>query len=314
MKIFLENVNLNSSSGPNSFARKMLPYISDHGCVISNLQEADIALCFIESTIGKISIPRVQRLDGIYFNTSQDFNLLNSNIKKTFLDSQGIIFQSNFNKELITKWYGKPDNFTVIHNGADLKSINNTSTMKNTKYDNIWCCAASWRPHKRLKENIDYFLQHKGNNDLLIIAGDVPEDQKKIDKSIAYFGNLNQTQLYSLYKASKYFLHLAWLDHCPNVVVDARACGCHIICSSAGGTKEIAGPDATIIEESTTTTVEIQEYEEGITAAAAADNNINNNQKEKKFNNDVSVLHNSEIINNPMYKNLAATIQKKSVL
>ena len=74
--------------------------------------------------------------------------------------------------------------------------------------------------------------------------------------------------------------------------------------------------DATIIEESTTTTVEIQEYEEGITAAAAADNNINNNQKEKKINNDVSVLHNSEIINNPMYKdkNLAATIQKKSVL
>ena len=27
------------------------------------------------------------------------------------------------------------------------------------------------------------------------------------------------------------------------------ACGCQIICSSAGGTKEIAGPDAVIVKE-----------------------------------------------------------------
>ena len=37
----------------------------------------------------------------------------------------------------------------------------------------------------------------------------------------------------------KYFLHLAWLDHCPNVVVDAQAAGCNVICSSSGGTSEI---------------------------------------------------------------------------
>ena len=42
---------------------------------------------------------------------------------------------------------------------------------------------------------------------------------------------------------------MAWLDHCPNVVVDARAAGCKIVCSSAGGTREIAGADAIIVEE-----------------------------------------------------------------
>ena len=55
--------------------------------------------------------------------------------------------------------------------------------------------------------------------------------------------------LISLYKRSKKFLHLAWLDHCPNVVVDARASGCEIVCASAGGTREIAGSNATVIEE-----------------------------------------------------------------
>ena len=44
-------------------------------------------------------------------------------------------------------------------------------------------------------------------------------------------------------------IHLARYDSCPNVVVDARAAGCQIICSSIAGTKEIAGPDATVIYE-----------------------------------------------------------------
>ena len=44
-------------------------------------------------------------------------------------------------------------------------------------------------------------------------------------------------------------MHLSYLDHCPNVVVDARAAGCRIICSSSGGTREIAGRTATTIEE-----------------------------------------------------------------
>jgi len=42
---------------------------------------------------------------------------------------------------------------------------------------------------------------------------------------------------------------LAWLDHCPNVVVDAQGAGCKIVCSSTGGTKEVAGTDAIILEE-----------------------------------------------------------------
>ena len=55
--------------------------------------------------------------------------------------------------------------------------------------------------------------------------------------------------LLSLYKRSKKFIHLAYLDHCPNVVVDAQAAGCEIICSSTGGTHEIVN-NGTIVNES----------------------------------------------------------------
>ena len=42
-------------------------------------------------------------------------------------------------------------------------------------------------------------------------------------------------------------LYSARYDSCPNVVVDARAAGWQVICSSIAGTKEIAGPDAIVI-------------------------------------------------------------------
>ena len=60
---------------------------------------------------------------------------------------------------------------------------------------------------------------------------------------------LDIPSLYSLYRASNYFIHLGRFDNCPNVVVDARAAGCHIICSSLGGTVEVAGQWSTVIVE-----------------------------------------------------------------
>lgn len=249
MKIFLENVNINDSGGPNSFAKKLIPKLLNNSCSFVKQEEADVSLCFIESRNHSLSIPRVQRLDGIYFNTEQDYNALNSNIKKTYQNSEGVIFQSEFSKKLVTKHFGSFDNSTVIYNGADIESINRCTPMNKGKYDNIWSCAASWRPHKRLNDNVNYFLEHKGPNDLMIVAGEVAPSLKVNEPNVVYFGKLNQNQLYSLYKSSKYFLHLGWCDNCPNVVVDARACGSHIVCSSVGGGIEIAGPNATIIQE-----------------------------------------------------------------
>ena len=98
-----------------------------------------------------------------------------------------------------------------------------------------------------MDENIRYFIEHASDRDCLIVAGKTSYGQSH--PRVFFTGDFPHNALISLYKRSKYFLHLAWLDHCPNVVVDARASGCQIICSSAGGTKEIAGLDAIVIAE-----------------------------------------------------------------
>ena len=249
MNIFLDNVDLSSASGPNHFASKLKNYMELQGDEFTSAKKFDVQLSFIQST-NKIA-PIFQRLDGIYFNSQQDYDRMNASIKETYRQAKGVVFQSNFNKELTFKYFGEHDNYRVIHNGADLGFINQIKPLKNDileQFDDVWSCASSWRPHKRLRENIRYFLEHSKDSDCLIVAGSVQQDEFVKHNRIFYVGDVDIRTLYSIYKKSKYFLHLAFLDHCPNVVVDAAACGCHIICSSTGGTKEVA-INGTVVEE-----------------------------------------------------------------
>jgi len=250
MNIYLDNVNLGSTSGPNHFGSKLVKYMSRLGDSFTGDKKYDVQLSFIQSNTQVA--PIYQRLDGIYFNSSQDFEKLNAAIKDTYSKAKGVIFQSEFNKELTFKYFGTHDNYKVIHNGADLERINGVRPLRNLvldRFDAVWCCASSWRPHKRLRDNITYFLENSNKNDCMVVAGQAPKEDAIKHERVFYVGNLDVETLYGLYKRSKYFVHLAYLDHCPNVVVDAAACGCHIICSSAGGTKEIAIGGTIIVED-----------------------------------------------------------------
>lgn len=249
MKILLDNVSLGSTTGPNHFGTKLKKYLEKRGDSI-NSGIPDVQLSFIEATQRFGNIPMVQRLDGIYFNKMFDFNAQNKNILNTYNNAAGVVFQTEFNRRLTFKYFGHHPNSIVIRNGADLEMINSVDPLENDitkRYKKVWSCASSWRPHKRLKDNIDYFLENSKEDECLIVAGDTPEIVK--NDRVFYVGNLNIANLIALYKASDYFIHLAWLDHCPNVVVDARASGCKIICSSSGGTAEIAGTDAIVVSE-----------------------------------------------------------------
>jgi len=252
MNIHLENITLQSTSGPNHFASKLIKYMQKSGVTFNGKEDPNAILCFIESSRRTFNnTPFIQRLDNIYFNVDQNYNLQNANIKRIYDNANGIIFQSNYSKNLITRWFGTHSKSAVIHNGADIEYIESITPAEHTKldkYEKIWCCASSWRPHKRLNENIRYFLEHSGEKDCLVVAGSGYDKIYKHER-IFYVGNLNIEQLISLYKRANSFIHLAYLDCCPNVVVDARASGCEIICASSGGSNEVAGIAATVIQE-----------------------------------------------------------------
>ena len=256
MKVFTHNFNPNSNSGPNKFTRTLFNQLVKDGKVnLSSQEEADVEFCLIQQQVHKVK-PMILRLDGIWFNSDQDYTQQNMPIRYAYQNSNAVVFQSKFNKELTEHWFGHHDNSHVIHNAADLNLIKRVNTHfwdnKFGKDTEVWSCASNWRPHKRLEENIRYFMEFAPKDAIFAIAGALgTDDAKKIpdDKRIILMGELDYMSLLSLYKRSSTFVHLAYLDHCPNVVVDAQASGCKIICSSTGGTKEVVSNGFVIIED-----------------------------------------------------------------
>ena len=48
-------------------------------------------------------------------------------------------------------------------------------------------------------------------------------------------------------KSCDYQLHLAFIDICPNSVLEGMACGLNVLCSNLGGTPEIVGDNGIIL-------------------------------------------------------------------
>ena len=257
MKVFTHNFNPNSNSGPNKFTRTLFnKLIKDKNLVLCNQHEADVEFCLIQQQAHKVK-PMVLRLDGIWFNSEQEYDKQNAPIKFAYKNADAVVFQSKFNKMLTEKWFGKHNNSHIIHNAADSALISRIDkNYWNSKFGinvEVWTCASNWRPHKRLKENVRYFLEFAPKDAVLAIAGKLPIDEAREilakDDRIYFLGELDYVSLLSLYRRSNTFIHLAYLDHCPNVVVDAQAAGCKVICSSSGGTSEIVNRGKVIIED-----------------------------------------------------------------
>ena len=258
MKVLLDGADPRSSSGPNSFARKLFDALTEagHGVAYALGNDAwspDVRLSFIQSTPVLDPVPTALRLDGIYFNTRQSWEEMNRPIRSSYESADLIVHQTDFDKRLIERYFGAHPESVVIRNAGDPgKSMSIAPLVHPTldSFEQTWVSASSWRPHKRLRENIRYFQEHAGKWDCMVVAGQVNEDLTGVSLERVFFaGDLDQASLASLYRRATFFVHLAWLDHCPNVVVDARASGCRIICASSGGTEEVAGREAIVVEE-----------------------------------------------------------------
>lgn len=237
MRIQFENVDLNSRSGPNGFGLKLARQFMRDGHELTN-DRPDVRLSFIQS-MNNFN-PMVLRLDGIYFNSLQDWKAMNEPIRRSYDHASAVIVQSEFDKKLVFRFFGERENVHVIHNGTDTKLINSIQAQ-NFNRENTWMCASSWRPHKRLDENIRLFQQLKKDGDSLLVAGSNARVSEETNvEGVHFLGDLNWESMISCMKASANFIHLSWLDHCPNVVVDAKAAGCRLHVSEAGGTAELA--------------------------------------------------------------------------
>jgi glycosyltransferase involved in cell wall biosynthesis len=256
---------MESSSGPNSFGKRLAMALFEAGHVVEleDGTNSDVSIVFIEPSGRHLAKKVIQRLDGIWFSPSE-FDTKNVKIKSLYQNADGVIWQSEFDKQMVTKWWGKPKAGAVIHNGISAPEIKNFTISSlvqlRQQYEMIFVCSANWHPQKRLQDNIAIFkhIRKFYSSAALIVMGSNP--MFVADPHIFYTGSQPHEVCLEVFSAADWMIHLAWLDHCPNTVVEALSQNTPVICSEHGGTKELIKNFGIILKESQEYNFDLVDY------------------------------------------------------
>ena len=256
MRIHFSNVNFSSQTGPNTFAYRLAQGLASRGHqIVQGTENYDSVLIFIEPS-GKIrqGSKIVHRLDGIWFKPDQ-FLTHNTAIKWAYDNCHHVIWQSNFDRLMTTKYWGQKTG-TVVRNGIQLRAYQPFRREGPFDGSHVFVSSANWHPQKRLIENIQLFqkIREKYPEARLVILGNVPLEEMNRVRSIStqnvtFLGSISHENCLRVYATADAMIHLAWLDHCPNVVVEAMSQNCPVICTSDGGTCELVGDAGLVIQE-----------------------------------------------------------------
>lgn len=256
MKVFFDNVNWDAEhTGPNCFAKRLAIQLGYLGVTLADPDDYDVALVFIEPTANlDRSKPYVQRLDGFWMKPEQMAAGMNDGIKRCYEGAASVVWQSEFDRAMATKHFGEKQG-VVIRNGIELKraAVRSEQLIEmRAKYDKIFVSSANWHPQKRLRDNVEAFRHIRATqfpNSCLLVLGSNP-DYHVADSGIFYAGSIRHDLCAEVYATADWMLHLAYLDHCPNVAIEAIAQGCPVICASEGGTKELVeGGNGVVLQE-----------------------------------------------------------------
>ncbi len=254
MKIHFDNVNFQSRTGPNTFADRLAKTLLTTGHQVQlDADGADVSLVFIEPSGRPLAPKVVQRLDGIWFRP-QDFHAKNTQIKATYDKANAIVFQSRFDMTMIERWWGsnveRQRPCEIIGNGIDATRVTEVTIPELAKiratYDKVFVCSSNWHPQKRLKANLrlfDHLRRTQFPNSCLFVMGSNP-DVMTTDPHVFYTGSQPPEVYMQVFAVADWMLHLAWADHCPNVVIEALSQGTPVVCAEVGGTKELIGHGA----------------------------------------------------------------------
>ena len=190
----------------------------------------------------------VLRVDGIYFDKNNTFGNtknLNKKIFNSIDNSSGVIFISEFSKQMVESFHGKINKpNTIIHNSVPLNLFKNKGHNFRNKLGlnnshRILITSAHWRRHKRLEETIKLIDILNKDKELykLIVLGD---KKRSIDNNsnIFYVGEIKPDELSPWYRTADVYIHLAWLEPCGNTQIEAMASGLPVICCNNGGIGE----------------------------------------------------------------------------
>ena len=236
---------LTRTSGKQIFVCRLCDSLMKKGIKITD-KKPNINVVIVKGS--RPGCKNILRLDGIWMNSDdKDLKSKNKKIRNLIKSCDGVIYQNSFCKESSDKIIGVSSNkYAIIGNGIDPSEVNIDSNFSNSKPFFMAMC--KWRPHKRYSEIAKGFLASGLDKDFdLIVFGD-PENAIN-HPSIKHFGSVsNKILLQALSKCSG-TAHLAYVDWCPNSVVESIIAKKPVLHTTSGGTKLIVKQDGVCVKE-----------------------------------------------------------------
>ncbi|MBI4179193.1 glycosyltransferase family 4 protein [bacterium] len=200
----------------------------------------------------------VQRLDGVFFDANGNYRKQNQPLKDVYDLADHVIFQSEFSLEMASRYLGRPGRHRIIYNAADPAVFNPDGSTRRPPYDHVLLAASRWRPHKRLRDLLAAFDHLRDGKTCLVLAGSAAglSELPRPGADVLTLGDISQLELSEWMRGADVFVHPAWRDWCPNVVVQSLACGVPVVCPDMGGTKEIVGEAGLVLDSGETETYE----------------------------------------------------------
>lgn len=237
MKIYLDNFEGHVA------LHRMLPYWKKMGhSATTNINDnSDVQLSSVRIGLKGKYKPIILRLDSIYYNSAENYNIRNLDISNSHSVVDGVIYQSNYSRMLIEKLL-KPRKtnakYDVIFNGIEPNWCGNF-----IEHDGInIVVSGKHRRHKRLKEIIELFLEYnvKYPNSKLHIFGKLHDNIEVRNNNIKYYGHVNREKMFEVFRKADFSIHLSKRDSCPNSVVEYISAGIPVITTNnCGGSMEM---------------------------------------------------------------------------
>lgn len=189
----------------------------------------------------------------------------NARIRQNLLDADDIIFQSDFSRRITQQFVVETPPGKLIYNGVPLDEFTPEGPKAELGQDGAVkiLMSHSFRPYHRLHDAMRIlghlnFINPKQRYHLFILGGDEGKSfdyargvaaREKLEegRDFTFLGKRPYNELASVYRGSDMMLNLSYWDTCPNVVIEAMACGLPVVGVGHGGVKELVEQEGGIL-------------------------------------------------------------------
>lgn len=256
MRVAFNRREKDPTTGPYIFLERLAHHFngrSDTEVVRANKYH-DVHMITIQGSgrrADQYSAKKILRVDGVYFDAASDVNSRNRGIASTYHSVDGVIYQCEFAKRMLHQHFGPPKRArheVVIFNGVsgNFQPIQDGVEYHDYGSEHAIVACARWRSDKRFESVMQSFLTLDRVDVTLNIFGEV---QEKVEHPrIRYFGFVKPNDMWKYYASADLLLHLAYIDWCPNSVVEAIRCGIPVVTTHNGGVPELIQGNGAIVK------------------------------------------------------------------